>query len=65
MDAETVFVWREKLHHGCVEWQLVPTAAVNEQAMLRTQFARGHIHQAHMTTMCVEQQYFFHASTRD
>ena len=64
MDAKAVLVWRELRHRRRIQRQVVPTAAVNNQAMLRTQLTRHHIHQPHIAAMGVEHQEFFHTGAR-
>ena len=65
MDAKAVFIGAKLRHHFFVEWQVVPTAAVDDQSMLGAQFTRHDIHEPDIAAVGVEQQKLFDPSARN
>ena len=65
MYAKTVFIGAKLRHHFFVEWQVVPTAAVDDQTMLGAQFTRHDIHEPDIAAVGVEQHKLFDPSARN
>ena len=60
-----MFISAKLRHHFFVEWQVVPTAAVDDQSMLGAQFTGYDIHEPDIAAVGVEQQKLFDPSARN